>query len=163
MIFEQTGSDQNVVNVECDVSNRESIANAGKVARENFGVVTILINNAGIVSGKKILENSEFMMKKTIEVNTIAHLYTIKEFMPDMIKINKGHIVSIASLAGIIGTPGMADYSASKFGAVAIDECLRTEIIKMGYNIHTTCICPYFINTGMFEGVKSARVLSILD
>ena len=103
-------------------------------------------------------------MKKTLEVNTLAHLYTIKEFMPDMIRVNKGHIVTIASLAGIVGAPGIADYSASKFGAFAIDECVRTEIRKFGYNIRTTCICPYFINTGMFEGVTcKTPFLPILD
>ena len=94
-----------------------------------------MINNAGIVSGKTILNNSEALMKKSLEVNTLAHLWTIREFMPDMIKANKGHIVTIASLAGVVGTPGMADYSASKFGAFAIDECIRTEIQKFGYNI----------------------------
>ena len=60
-----------------------------------------MINNAGIVSGKTILENSDFMMKKTLEVNTLAHLYTIREFLPDMIRSKKGHIVAIASVAGL--------------------------------------------------------------
>ena len=92
----------------------------------------MLINNAGIVSGKTILENSDFMMRKTLEVNTLAHLYTIREFLPDMLKIKKGHIVSTASVAGTVGTPGLSDYCASKFGAFAIDECLRTELKKNG-------------------------------
>jgi len=85
MIVAQTKSDSNVVIFICDVSSKESITNAGKLSRSAFGSVTILINNAGIVSGKSILENSDFMIKKTIEVNTIAHLYTIREFLPDMI------------------------------------------------------------------------------
>lgn len=125
--------------------------------------MTVLVNNAGIVSGKQILENNEALMKKTIEVNTIAHLYTIKEFLPDMIKNNHGHIVTISSLAAIVGSPGMADYSASKFGAFAIDESLRCEIKKMGWNINTTCILPNYINTGMFEGVKLRWPFYLLD
>ncbi len=133
------------------------------MAREKFGPVTLLINNAGIVSGKSILELSDFMMKKTLEVNTLAHLYTIREFLPDMIALNKGHVVSIASLAGVVGLPKGSDYSASKFGAFGIDECLRLEIKKNNYNIQTTCICPYYINTGMFDGVKSSFFLPILD
>jgi all-trans-retinol dehydrogenase (NAD+) len=63
--------------------------------------VTILINNAGIVSGKSIMENSDFMIQKTIEVNTISHMWTIREFLPAMLKKDEGHIVSIASIAGI--------------------------------------------------------------
>lgn len=128
--------------------------------------MTLLINNAGIVSGKTILENSDFMMKKTLEVNTLAHLYTIREFLPDMIRLKKGHIVAIASVAGLQGAPGLGDYSASKFGAVAIDECLRTELKKQGLykHIKTTCINPFFINTGMFDGVKDSwSLFKILD
>jgi short-subunit dehydrogenase len=124
--------------------------------------VTILINNAGIVNGKKLLDTSQAMMKKTLEVNTLAHLYTIKEFMPDMIKANKGHIVTVASMAAHSAIAAMSDYCASKSGAYAIDESIRMEISKNGWNIQTTCICPYYINTGMFEGVSSP-IIPILD
>ena len=106
------------------------------------------------------------MMRKTLEVNTLAHLYTIREFLPDMIRNKKGHIVSIASVAGLLASPGLADYSASKFGAVAIDECLRTELKKQGLYRHvkTTCINPFFINTGMFDGVNDRwTFFKILD
>ena len=125
--------------------------------------MTILINNAGIVNGKTILETNEAMMKKVIEVNTLSHLYTIKEFLPAMIANNKGHIVTIASIAGISASSGMSDYCASKFGAVAIDESLRMEMRKLKFNVKTTCVCPFFINTGMFDGAKARWPLYILD
>ena len=82
-----------------------------------------------------------------------------------MIAKKKGHIVSIASLAGLVGLPGLSDYCASKFGAVAIDEAIRLELKKNGnYGyVKTTCICPYFINTGMFDGAKSAFPMYILS
>lgn len=164
MIVSAVKTDANVVIFSCDVSVKESVENAGKIARQAFGPVTILMNNAGIVSGKTILENTDFMMRKTIEVNTLAHLYTIREFLPDMIRLKKGHVVTIASVAGTVGTPGLADYCASKFGAFAIDECLRLELKKNNQNfIKTTCICPFFINTGMFDGVKSYFPFPILD
>ncbi len=91
-------------------------------------------------------------MKKTLEVNTLAHFYTVKTFLPDMITRNTGHIVTIASAAGHIGVCGLADYCASKFGAVGFDESLRGELKHRGYNIKTTCINPYLIDTGMFKG-----------
>jgi all-trans-retinol dehydrogenase (NAD+) len=163
MIKDATGSDENVIHITCDVSDINSIKESGRIAKDKFGPVTLLINNAGIVSGKPILELSDFMIKKTIEVNTIAHLYTIREFLPDMIKLNKGHIVSISSIAGVVGLTKGSDYSASKFGAFAVDECLRLEMKKNNYNIKTTCICPYYINTGMFDGVKSNFFMPILD
>mmetsp|Transcript_11465 Transcript_11465/g.7967 ORF Transcript_11465/g.7967 Transcript_11465/m.7967 type:complete len:191 (-) Transcript_11465:89-661(-) len=124
----------------------------------------MLINNAGIVSGKGILENSNEMMMKTFEVNTISHLHTIREFLPAMLANKKGHIVSIASMAGIVASPALADYSASKFGAIAIDESLRTELLRNGQTyVKTTCICPFFINTGMFKGAKRNLIFNILD
>ncbi len=90
------------------------------------------MNNAGIVSGKSILENSERMIKKTLEVNTISHSYTVRAFLPAMLAKNEGHIVTIASAAGLIGVSGLADYCASKFGAVGFDESLRMELLKRG-------------------------------
>jgi len=151
--------------VKCDVSSIEEVSKAAQAARDAFGDVTMLINNAGIVTGKKILEVSNEMATKTIMINTVAHIYTTKEFLPDMIKKNHGHIVTVASSAGVCGNPGMVDYCASKFGAVGFDESLRLEIQKMGKNIDTTCINPYFINTGMFDGVKTFNdmILPILD
>ena len=100
-----------------------------------------------------------------MHVNTISHLHTIRDILPDMIANKKGHIVSIASMAGHAGIPGLPDYCASKSGAVAIDESLRLELKKNGHYsyIKTTCICPYFINTGMFDGAKSAFPMYILS
>lgn len=148
----------NACAVICDVSSVEAVKEAAKKAREAFGDVTILINNAGIVHGKKIIDVPAKLAEKTLQVNTLAHIYTIKEFLPSMIEKKKGHIVSLASLAGITGVNGLADYCASKAGAVFIDESLRLELRNSGglhKNIRTTSICPYYINTGMFDGVNS--------
>ena len=139
----------------CDVSQEEQIKEGGSKARAAFGEVTILINNAGVVSGRKIDDIDERMVNRTMAVNTNAHIYAAKEFLPGMIKVKRGHIVSISSMAGIQGVNGLVDYSASKYGAVGVDEALRLELKKLGYDyIKTTCICPYFINTGMFDGAK---------
>lgn len=68
------------------------------------------------------------MIERTIAVNTTSHLHTIREFLPGMIQKKRGHIVTIASMAGITSTPGLADYNASKFGAVGLDEAVRLEL-----------------------------------
>ena len=100
-----------------------------------------------------------------MEVNIIAHFWTAKAFLPDMIAANHGHIVTIASAAGWIGVAGLADYCASKFAAVGFDESIRMELKKRKSKVRTTCICPYYINTGMFDGVKSrlSFLLPILE
>lgn len=61
--------------------------------------------------------------------------------------------MTIASIAGWVGVAGLVDYCASKFGAVGFDESLRMELRNSGSQVKTTCICPYYINTGMFDGV----------
>jgi all-trans-retinol dehydrogenase (NAD+) len=88
----------------------------------------MLINNAGIVSGKSTMELTDAMIEKTMQVNTISHLHTIREFLPEFIENKRGHIVTIASMAGFAGVPGLSDYCASKYGAVAIDESVRLEL-----------------------------------
>lgn len=101
-----------------------------------------------------------------MNVNVNSHFWTIRAFLPDMIERKSGHIVSIASMAGHVATPNLTDYSASKFAAVGLNESLRVELKKKGHkNIFTTCICPFFINTGMFDGVKTkwGFLLPILD
>lgn len=77
-----------------------------------------------------------------------------------MIENNNGHIVSIASMAGYVGTHKMVDYCASKFAVVGFDEAFRAELDWMGINfIKTTMICPFFIQqTGMFNHVVSKLI-----
>lgn len=152
MIKDKGGS---ATSIKCDVSSPDDVAKAAKEARDAFGHVTILINNAGIVTGKKLLETSNELAEKTLQVNTLSHLYTVKEFLPNMLKEDKGHIVSIASSAGLLGCPGLVDYCASKFGAVGFNEALALELDKLGSNVQTTCVCPTFIKTDMFKGAKT--------
>ncbi len=139
----------------CDLSDKDAIYAAADKARAENGPIDVLINNAGIVSGKPLLEASDADITRTFAVNSMALFWTTRAFMPDMIKRNSGHIVTIASAAGLVGTPRLIDYCSSKFAAVGYDDALRMEIKRQGYNINTTVVCPYFINTGMFQGAKT--------
>jgi len=136
-----------------DLSNKEDIYAVARQVKKDVGQVDILVNNAGIVSGKKFLDCSDEMILKTFQVNTISHFWTAKAFLPDMINRNHGHIVTVASSAGLVGVKGLADYCASKFAAFGFDESLRQELRST--SVKTTCVCPYYINTGMFDGVQS--------
>ncbi|CAE7239583.1 SDR16C5 [Symbiodinium sp. KB8] len=139
-----------------DVADRTTVYKAaGEVLRE-FARVDILVNNAGIVSGKSFLDNDDEKVEKTFAVNTLAHFWSVKAFLPGMVDRNHGHIVTISSASSQSGVVGLSDYAASKWAAFGFDESLRLEFRKKGYTgLHTTCICPYYINTGMFEGVAS--------
>ncbi|KAK1878582.1 E3 ubiquitin-protein ligase RNF31 [Dissostichus eleginoides] len=136
-----------------------------QVKRE-VGDVSILVNNAGIVTGKKFMDAPDSLIEKTMEVNTMAHFWTYKAFLPAMIANNHGHLVSIASSAGLISCNGLADYCASKFAAVGFAESVGLELLATGKDgVKTTIVCPYFINTGMFDGcqTKWPTLLPILD
>ncbi len=81
---------------------------------------------------------------------------TIKAFVPAMMAKNHGHVITIASSAGLFGVAGLTDYCSSKFGAVGIHESLTSELVSLKHTgVHTTCVCPFFINTGMFDGVRT--------
>ena len=149
----------------CDVSNRKSIYSVANRVKKKFGEVDILINNAGIVSGQPFLECSDEQIERTMQINAMAMFWTVKAFLPGMIAVNSGHIVTIASAGGLVGISRLVDYSAGKFAAVGFTEALRVELKKQNSKIKTTLVCPYFINTGMFRGVKTrfSWLLPILD
>lgn len=139
----------------CDVSDREAVYRQAKTLLEELGPVHILINNAGVVSGSSFLETPDEKILKSMGVNTLAAFWTCKAFLPVMMEQNSGHIVNIASAAGIIGVTGLADYSASKFAVVGFDESLRMELRRRKSAVLTTVVCPFFIDTGMFRGVQT--------
>ena len=91
-----------------------------------------------------------------MNVNLLSLFWLTRSFLPDMIKEDSGHIVNISSAAGLIGVAGLSDYSATKFGVFGFNESLRMELRKKKINgVKTTVVCPFYINTGMFKGVKS--------
>jgi len=149
----------------CNVGNYNEVEEVKNLITEKHGFVEILINNAGIITGKYFIDTSVQEIENTMRVNALAGMWTTKVFLPDMLDKNTGHLVNIASAAGMIGVAKMADYSASKFAHFGFDESLRMELKQMKKNIYTTIITPYFINTGMFSGVKSrfSFLLPILD
>ncbi|KAF9104114.1 hypothetical protein BGX27_010247 [Mortierella sp. AM989] len=140
----------------CDVSNPDDIARVAKEIREDVGEPTILVNNAGIVIGKSILDLSKEDIKRTMDVNFLGQAWMVKEFLPDMVKNNHGHIVTISSAMGIMAAPRVADYAASKSAVKAFHEVLESEI-KYVYKtpgVKTTLVIAGRIETGMFNGVK---------
>jgi len=162
-VMSELGGDTAVFTV--DLSDRAQIqATAAKVLRTR-GAVDVLVNNAGIVTGKPILECSDEAIERTFQVNTLALFWTTRAFLPAMIDQGRGHLVTVASAAGLSGTSRLTDYCASKFAAVGFDESLRLELKRLGHPIRTTVVCPYYIDTGMFRGVKTrfSWLLPILD
>jgi all-trans-retinol dehydrogenase (NAD+) len=138
-----------------DVSDRDAVYAQAQALTRELGPLDILINNAGVVSGKTFLETPDEKIISTVNINILSHFWTVKAFLPSMIERNTGHIVTIASAAGLIGVRGLGDYCASKFAVFGFDESLRMELRRLKSRVKTTVVCPFFIDTGMFTGVKT--------
>ena len=139
-----------------DITNSEVVAATYQQIKETCGNVDILINCAGIVRGNKTFDQqTEQDIRLTLEVNTIAPMIITRLILPDMLKRNSGHICTIASAGGMLSNPKMSVYAASKWAAIGWSDSVRIELQEAKSNVHVTTIAPYFINTGMFDGVKS--------
>ena len=129
------------------------------------GPVDILINCAGVVTGKKLLDADEDAIRRVYDVNTLALYWTTRAFLPGMLERDRGAVVNIASAAGLTGVARQTDYSASKWATVGFTESLRSELRAEGSSVGTLVVCPFYINTGMFDGVRTKfpRLLPILE
>uniref|UniRef100_A0A1B0G671 Hydroxysteroid 17-beta dehydrogenase 11 n=1 Tax=Glossina morsitans morsitans TaxID=37546 RepID=A0A1B0G671_GLOMM len=127
------------------------------------GHVDILVNNAAIVCCRPFWDLPDRVIQNTYNVNIIGHYWTVKAFLPYMMHRNNGHIVTISSVTGMLGTYGCADYSATKYACIGFHESLFTDLKAHGYHgIQMTLVCPYYINTGMFNGVRP-RLVPMLE
>ncbi|HPS79239.1 MAG TPA: SDR family oxidoreductase [Thermoanaerobaculaceae bacterium] len=139
----------------CDVTDRGAVYSMSARVRAEVGSVDILVNNAGVVSGKSFSELPDEMIERTFQVNALAPFWTCKAFLPDMIERGRGHLVTVASAAGLVGVPRLVDYSASKWAAVGFNEALRMELRRTAPGVRTTVVCPFYVSTGMFAGARS--------
>ena len=138
-----------------DLSNRENVIEVAHKVKTDVGDIDVLVNNAGIVTGKSLFESSDVSIERVMAVNTNSHFWTIREFVPAMLKRNSGSVVAVSSMAGMVGTARLSDYCASKFAVLGLMESLTGQIYNEGKTgVHCTVICPYYISTGMFSGVN---------
>lgn len=146
-----------------DVANNSAIKSAYKQVCEECGQVDVLINCAGIITSNKTFDQlTEEEIVRTININTIAPMFVASVMLPDMLERNSGHICTITSAGGMLGNPRMSVYGASKWGAIGWSESLRIELNSSRKNVRVTTVAPYYIKTGMFDGVKS-RIIPILS
>lgn len=147
-----------------DVSDRGQVETAAAALRSGFGDPDLLVNNAGVVSGKAFPDLTPEEVERTLSVNAAALFWLTRAFLPSMIRRGEGHLVTMASAGGLIGAPGLSDYCASKFAAIGFHESLRAELRRTAPGVRTTLVCPFFVDTGMFAGVRTRfpRLLPIL-
>jgi all-trans-retinol dehydrogenase (NAD+) len=144
-----------IVGYTVDISSKKQIKDTAKKVKQTFGGIDILINNAGIIIGDYFHQHNTSNILKMMDVNAMAPMVITSEFLQEMLAKNSGHICNIASSGGLISNPKMAVYAASKWALIGWSDSLRLEMKQLKKNIIVTTILPYYISTGMFEGVRS--------
>jgi all-trans-retinol dehydrogenase (NAD+) len=146
-----------------DVSDAELVKSTATKVMTEHGVPDIIINNAGIVTGRSFAQHSFDDITKIMDVNAIGPMIVARSFLPSMIERNSGHIVNIASAASLTPNPKMSVYAASKWAVLGWSESLRLELESISPSLHVTTITPSYIDTGMFEGVKTPLLAPLLS
>lgn len=159
---EEFSSIGNVKGYKVDISDKSAVQECYTLTRKECGYIDILINNAGIVTSNHTfdkLKTSE--IERTMSINAVAPMIVASQALPDMITRDHGHICNIASAAGMLSNPKMSVYAASKWAVIGWSDSVRIELKQAKSKVRFTTIAPYYINTGMFNGVKS-RIFPIL-
>ena len=149
-------SDVSVAVVAADLSDPDDLRNVARRVCSEFGQIDLLINNAGIADLSPFQRQDPAIIRRLMEVNLLAPMMLVHEVLPDMLERGRGHIVNIASLAGLIGLPYEAVYSASKAGLIAWSNALRQEL--EGTGIGVSVVSPGFVGeAGMFARYSDKR------
>jgi len=146
---ELSGLGIKAIAVKADVSRREEAENLVKATIENLGSIDYLINNAGITRDNLLVRMSEEEWDLVLDINLKGTFLCSHFASREMMKNRFGRIVNIASVSGILGTAGQANYAASKAGVIALTKSLARELGKR--NITVNAIAPGFILTEMTE------------
>ena len=130
---------------------------------KSYGHVDVLVNNAGITRDNLIMKMSEADFDAVIETNLKGCFNTIRHLTRQMLKQRSGKIINIASVSGVLGNAGQANYAASKAGIIGLTKTMARELASRGIKVNA--IAPGFINTEMTEvlsdSVKEAAVEQI--
>jgi NADP-dependent 3-hydroxy acid dehydrogenase YdfG len=144
------GLGQSAIAVECDITDRQSVAAAGKRLRQEFGgAPDIIVNNAGLfrVAAIDAMKPEDFIA--SITTNVIGPFLVMHEFLAEMRQRGSGHVVTIGSMGDRMILPGNAAYSAGKFGIRAMHYVLRTDL--RGTGVRASLISPSSVDTALWD------------
>jgi all-trans-retinol dehydrogenase (NAD+) len=150
----------------CDVSNRDDVMRIAQKVKEDVGQVTILINNAGVLPCYPFLQLNHHQIQRCMEVNTMAHFWTLQAFLPAMIDSGKGHIVCVSSMAGKSGHPNQVAYCTSKYAVTGMMTALSEELrYYKNDGVKVSTVHPIIMNTTLAQRprVKYNFLFPIID
>lgn len=145
----------NVLIMKCDVSNVESVKNLYNDVRKEFVNIDVLVNNAGFGDCGEFYETDLEKDISMINTNILGLHVLTKLFLQDMVKVNKGYILNIASIAGFMPGPLMATYYSTKAYVVRLTRAIAKELKVVNSKVRIAAFCPGPVNT---EFDKNANV-----
>ena len=128
-----------------DVRDSSAIDHMVQATLDRWGRIDVLINNAGLGHDTYLTGFEPDLLHEEVQVNLVAVMECARSVLPAMFERSSGHIINVASIAGLVGLPGATVYSATKFGVVGFSDGLRREVGRRG--IHVTAFCPGFVAT----------------
>ncbi|MGN6092454.1 MAG: 3-oxoacyl-ACP reductase FabG [Luteibacter jiangsuensis] len=143
-----------------DVTDASAIDGLVEAIAKEAGAVSILVNNAGITRDQLLMRMKEEDWSAIMETNLTSVFRTSKAVMRGMMKARKGRIVSIASVVGVTGNPGQANYAAAKAGIIAFSKSLAREIGSRGITVNV--VAPGFIDTDMTRALPEEQRTALL-
>ncbi len=148
-----------------DVTDCEAVTRAVESAAASHGRLDYIFNNAGVGFAGEVRDSTVEQWRQVLDVNLNGVIYGVLAAYPIMVKQGSGHIVNTASLAGLVISPTMAPYAASKFAVVGLTRALRAEGKMLGVKV--TALCPGFVESRVYEnsiraGMGDASVRSIV-
>ncbi|HJP91334.1 MAG TPA: 3-oxoacyl-ACP reductase FabG [Pyrinomonadaceae bacterium] len=138
---------RNAIALICDVADPESVAHMFAEMRERFGDPDIIVNNAGIAESATLVTTTDELWHRHLAINLSGTFYCTRAALPAMLKNGWGRVINIASIAGKIGAPYIAAYSASKHGVLGLTRSVALEVATSGVTVNA--ICPGYVDTDM--------------
>ena len=136
-----------VLSIKGDISKLDEVENLVSLAKEKFGNIDIMVNNAGITKDTLILRMKEEDFDSVIDVNLKGVFNCLKSITPIMVKQKCGKIINISSVVGLTGNAGQVNYAASKAGVIGMTKSLAREVGSRGITVNA--VAPGFIETDM--------------
>lgn len=144
-----------------NVTNQDSITDTVKAITEGFGTPTILINNAGITRDNLVMRMKDAEWDDIMNTNLSSIFKVSKACLRGMMKAKRGRIISIASVVGVTGNAGQANYSAAKAGVIGFSKSLAREVGSRGITVNV--VAPGFIDTDMTKALPEAQREALLS
>ena len=142
--------------ITADVTQEDEVADYVRAAVAKFGTIDVFYNNAGIEGEiKPITDYPLESFRRVLDVNVIGVFLGLKHVLPVMLKKNSGSIINTASIAGLIGSPSIAVYSASKHAVIGLTKSVAQEC--SGTGVRVNCVCPGLIDSRMLSAIIDGR------